>query len=218
MNKRPQVFGKAVTSKADAGFEKPRTDAWIHAEPGGDLGDICTDHLAKIGNHVNERDLHRQERVGGMLDDFSGAQTGDQDGSIERSVDFLKDRFSACGFNPTNHPVGIEEVFDRNSFLKEFRVGGDIKRDFTYRAVAVAGSFRVTQECALHPFGGDCRHGTFLHDEFVAVEVQRNGASDGLYLRQVSLAVFTLRGAHTNEEDGGVADRCLEVVHGNEVV
>ena len=43
-------------------------NARVGAKPRAYLVDVGAGGLRDVGNHVDERDLHRQKRVGGMLD------------------------------------------------------------------------------------------------------------------------------------------------------
>src|SRR6266849_10134532 len=62
------VFREAEPSKTNAWDQERRSDPWIHAHSQSDLGHICADRLAQVRNHVDERDLHSQERVRRVLD------------------------------------------------------------------------------------------------------------------------------------------------------
>ena len=104
------VFWEAGTAVADSGVEKFGANARIGADSGADLLDIRADAFGNVGDGIDEGNFHRQERVGGMLDQFGAAGIGDDQRSLgvrvackrnciglaviaagsERAIDFLE--------------------------------------------------------------------------------------------------------------------------------
>jgi len=82
------VFGKAGAAVADAGVQKAASDARIRADALADLIHVRTYGLADRGHGVDEGNLHGQERIGRVLDEFGALAAGHEnlwgDGSTIR--------------------------------------------------------------------------------------------------------------------------------------
>ena len=72
-------FGKAGAAIAGAGVQELRADAVVEADAARDLLHVGADLFAEIGDLVDEGDLGREERVGGVFDQLGGAPAGEQD-------------------------------------------------------------------------------------------------------------------------------------------
>ena len=62
-----RVLGKARTAEAGPGVEELGADALVEADAARDVHHVGVDAFAQIGDLVDERDLHRQKHVGGVL-------------------------------------------------------------------------------------------------------------------------------------------------------
>ncbi|MCY1238973.1 hypothetical protein D9M68_664340 [compost metagenome] len=68
-----RVLREARAAIAGARMQELRADAAIEADAAGDVLDIGADLFAEVGHLVDEGDLHRQEGIAGILDQFGGA-------------------------------------------------------------------------------------------------------------------------------------------------
>ncbi len=116
-------------------MQELRPDAAVQPDAAGDVLHIGTDFLAQIGNLVDEGDLHRQEGVAGIFDQFRSAACREHERrlvEIERPIDFRHhlSRATVAAVDPDDDPVGPFEILDRGTFPQEFRVGddGDVSR------------------------------------------------------------------------------------------
>ena len=118
------ILRKAEASKTDSRIQECGTDARIQAHPIGNLGYICSDHLAQVCHHIDERDLHRQEGIRGMLNQLGRIRIRSQedgvlalgairmDGASEllldnRTVDLAQKRFCTGRVSSDDDPVGV---------------------------------------------------------------------------------------------------------------
>ena len=76
---RPDVLRQAAAAEADAGAEEAAADAGVVADRVGELGDVGAGDLGDLGHRVDERDLGREERVRGDLDELGGGEVGDDE-------------------------------------------------------------------------------------------------------------------------------------------
>ncbi len=73
------VFGETGAAVADAWTEEAGTDAAVETDAAGDLFHVGLGGLAEIGDCVDEGDLHGEEGVGGVLDDFRTLGGGEEE-------------------------------------------------------------------------------------------------------------------------------------------
>ena len=71
------VLGKAASAVSQAGVEEVTSDAFVHADAIGDLFHVRAAGLADGRDGVDVADLEREERVGGVLDEFGRVDVGD---------------------------------------------------------------------------------------------------------------------------------------------
>jgi hypothetical protein len=95
--------------------------------------DVGADALAQVGDLVDERHLHGEEGVGGVLDELRRLYARRQDrrlDQVERAVEALQRGqrpLAARAFlRADHHAVGAHEVADGAALAQEFRVGGDL--------------------------------------------------------------------------------------------
>ena len=139
-------------------------DAVVEAHAAGDVLDIGADRLAQIRHLVDEGDLGRQERVGGVFDDLGAAPVGEQERravEIERPVDQLHHLPGALVVGADDDAVGPAEILDRRALAQEFGIGDDGK--------FLAG--RGLAHDALDRVAGADRHRRLGDDHLVAVEM-----------------------------------------------
>ncbi len=83
-------FGKHEPPKPGPACRNFRADAAVEPHAARDLLHVGADLLAQVRHLVDERDLGREERVGGVLDQLGGAPAGEQDRRLvdeQRPVD-----------------------------------------------------------------------------------------------------------------------------------
>ena len=73
LDQRQRVLGEARAAIAGAGMEELGADAVVEADAARHLLHVGADGFAEIGDLVDEGDLHREEGVGGIFDQFGGA-------------------------------------------------------------------------------------------------------------------------------------------------
>ena len=71
-----QIFGEARATEAWSGMEKFAADTIVKPDAAGDFLNIGADFFTEIGNFVDEGDLGRQKRIGGIFDELGGSPAG----------------------------------------------------------------------------------------------------------------------------------------------
>ncbi len=69
------ILRKTRAAEAGTGMQELRADAVIEADAARDVLDIRAGPLGQIGDFIDEGDLGREERVGGVFDQLGGAPT-----------------------------------------------------------------------------------------------------------------------------------------------
>ncbi len=106
---------------ADSPVPSHRTSHFLHVRP---------DFLAEVRHLVDERDLHREERVGGVFDHFRGLEARlDVRRFIqgERPVDFLHCVPRLGLVSADYHAVRVRKVLHRRAFTEKLGVGDDVE-------------------------------------------------------------------------------------------
>ena len=84
---RVDVLREAAAAEADARLQELGPDAVVEAHPPRDLDDVGAGLLADVRDLVDERDLGRQERVGGELDHLGAGDVGAHERRVQRRVE-----------------------------------------------------------------------------------------------------------------------------------
>ena len=167
-------------------MEELAADAAVEADAARHVVHVGADLLAQIGHFVDERDLHRQERVGGILGQFRRLDAGEHDrrlDQIQRAVQPAHHLPRAFGLGADHHAIGAHEVADRIALAQEFGVGGDV--EIKIRA-------RRADDLRDAPAGAD-GHGGFRHDHGVAGQRAGDLFGGGVDVAQVGVAVAAAR-------------------------
>ena len=163
-----------------------------------------------VGNRVDEGDLQRQKRVGGVLDELGALGVGHDDlrfrhfflrrrnnvrllvvsARSKRRVNFLQQLGGEFVVRADYDAIGIQEVGHRRAFAQEFRVGSHREQPRT-RAVEKQ---RLAQRLA-----GPHRNGALLHDYLALLNRLCDFVGHRLDERQVRFSGFRLRRPHRNE-------------------
>jgi hypothetical protein len=119
--------------------------------------------LAQVGHLVDEGDLHRQEGVGRVLDQFAGPPAGEDDRRLvqaQRAIELAHHRLGALVLGADHDAVGALEVLDRRAFAQELGVGdhGEL------------GLGLVSLDDRLDLVAGADRHGRLGDDDGEAVD------------------------------------------------
>src|SRR5690606_20827553 len=77
-----RILRKAAAAVARTRVEELRTDAVVEPDAPGHRLDISADLLAEIRDFVDEGDLHREEGVSRILDQFGCATAGEHQRSL----------------------------------------------------------------------------------------------------------------------------------------
>ena len=93
-----------------------------------------------------------------MLDQLRRIDVGDDDGGVERRVDFLHGRDGALGFDADDDPIRLHQVLHRETFPQKLRVAHHVELHLRF-AVAFNGLLDLV--------AGLDRHGAFIDDDLV---------------------------------------------------
>jgi hypothetical protein len=162
---------EAAATPAGTWLEELVTDPGVVAHAEGDVLDVRADGLAHGGHGVDEGDLRREERVGGVLDRLRGRGVGDDDRGGDAEVEGLHAHGGRLVLGADHDAIGVEEVVDRRPLAEELRVGHD-------RDVGPA-------ERALDDAGRADRHRRLVDDDRLAGEERPDHAGRVLDVRQV---------------------------------
>ena len=106
-------------------------DAAVETDALGHVLNVGAQPLAQVGNLVDEGDLGRQEAVGGVLDELSRLERGEEHrrlGEEQRPVERPHDRLRPFGLDTDDDPVGAHEIADRGALSQELRIRDRIER------------------------------------------------------------------------------------------
>ena len=121
---RSHVLGEAGASEAEARPQEAGADPGVEPHPARHQVDVRTDLLADVRDLVDERDLGRQEGVGGELDHLRGGHVRDQLGAAEPAVERRDALTDGRIVGTHDHPVGMQEVLDRAALAEELGIRG----------------------------------------------------------------------------------------------
>ena len=102
------------------------SDPVIQADAARHLLHVGVQHFAQIGDLVDEGDLHRQEGVGGIFDQFRGPPAGEQDRrlvQVQRAIEVRHHHPRPLVLDADDDPVRPLEIVDRRAFAQELGVG-----------------------------------------------------------------------------------------------
>ncbi len=116
------VFPETIPTVSDAGIEERPTDAAIQAHALGDLRDIRADPFANLRHRVDKRNLHRQERIRGVLDQLRAFHVGHHDGGVQGLVQGQQQVLGPLAFHPDDDPIRMEEILQGLPLTQELRV------------------------------------------------------------------------------------------------
>ncbi len=144
-----------------------RTDAGVVAESKGEKVHVGTRRLANLGHRVDVRDLGREERVGGDLDELGGGRSATTSGVP--SFEDRGERRAQLGLRPggcdTEHQaVGVQGVLHRETFAKELRVPGELE---------LGAEGRGPGDELGEPLRGTDRHGRLADQQRLAGDAAR---------------------------------------------
>ena len=120
---RLHVLGKARTAVADAGVQEVRADAPVEAHARGHDAHVGADLLADVGDLVDERDLGRQEGVGGVLDHLGAGHGGAHDRGVDAGVERGDAVAVGIVVGADHDAVGVQHVVERGALAQELGVG-----------------------------------------------------------------------------------------------
>ena len=131
-----------------------------------------------------------------MLDQFRGVDVRDDDGRIERLINFLHRRHWPLRSHADHNPVRLHQIFNREPLAQELRVAGHVE---IHRAFDGLG----------HLVTGLHRHRAFVHDDLVACHRRGNFPRHTFNKAQVHRPVRERRRRHRNENDVRLLDSVL---------
>ena len=115
-----------------------RSNPVVEPDAARDFLHVGADLFGKVGNFVDESDLGGKERVGGVLDQFGRAASGEQNGrtiEVKRSVELAHYLARARIGGTDDDSIGKLEIADGGAFAEELRIGhdGDSRRPVGFR-------------------------------------------------------------------------------------
>ena len=182
-------------------------DPVVHADAARDVLHIGAHLFAKVGDFVDESDLGRQKRVGGVFDEFGRAPIDEEQGwlvEVQRPRDqSAHDRAGPLVRRAHDDPVRAFEIADRRALPEELRIGdGD--------EIGVGPRFR---DDPLDFVACADRHGRLRDDHGEAVEGRGDLLRGGIDEGQIGVAIAaTRRSAHRDEDSLGAPHRLSDVL------
>ncbi len=193
------VFREARSSVSDAGIQELWSDSRVGSDARANFLDVCAGAFRNIGDRIDERYFHRQERVGCMFDEFRALRIGDDDRcprvriSGERNcvllfvvtargqwpVDRRQQGSAEVVVDSHDDPVRIQKIGDRRALAQEFWIRSHGERSRR----SAAQEQRPSQG-----FASAYRHGAFLDDYLRAPNRGSNFVGHRFHERQVSLS------------------------------
>src|SRR5437660_8348113 len=217
-----QVLRKTRSAVAYTWIQEPRANPAVRSNSLNHLMYVRAHGLADRSDGVDERNLHRQKRIGSMLDQFGAFGTRDNQwrwnacpvwfgnrirplivaAIAERRIDFAEQGSAAFAVRSNYNPIGIQKIRDRAAFSQELRIRSDIE-GIRRRGVA--------QDDLANPVTCVDRNCALLNDNLIAVDCPRNAASHGFHVRQISFTLLRGRRAHRTEYCLAGPHRLLQV-------
>ena len=135
-----QVLRKAEPTKSNTWFQEGRSDSRIQTHTLRYFSDIRPRHLAQIGNHVDERNLHGEKRIGCVFDELcricvsyekrrhfsfrTGVVNRTSKGLIyDRRIDLLHQPCSTRRTDSYDNPVRMKKIMNRGAFPQKLGIG-----------------------------------------------------------------------------------------------
>src|SRR6266403_1585695 len=213
-NESLKIFGETKTTEADTGIQEGLSDTLIAADALGYLGDVRASRFTCISHQIDERNLHGQERVGGMLYKFgaicvghnqrhfmNGRTMGMNRASSGRRqnwpVDFLHHRDSTWRFRSDHNTIGMEKISNRGSFAEKLRVRHNVK---TQSVNVINGEMFPQTLCGLY------RDGALFDDQAISMRRRGNRAGDRFNGTEIRFPVVQRRSANTDENSSPLFD------------
>ena len=192
---RADVLRQAAAAEADAGAEEAAADARVVPDRVGELRDVGAGDLGDLGHRVDERDLGREERVGGDLHELGGRVVGDDERRVlgdRRVVDLAQDVGGARALrrrrrrDARDEPIGVDRVLHGPALAKELGVPHERR----------AGRLDARREAA----GGADRHRRLAGDDVAGRQVRQQPVDRRVHVGEVGrVAVLLLRRADADE-------------------
>src|SRR5204862_1461786 len=141
------VRRKTRSAVAYTWIQEPRANPAVRSNSLNHLLHVRAYGFADRCDGVDERNLHRQKRIGSMLDQFSAFGTGDDQwrwnacpvrfgnrirplivaAIAERRIDFAEQGSAAFAVRSNYNPIGIQKIRDRAAFSQALRIRSDIE-------------------------------------------------------------------------------------------
>src|SRR5260370_14111961 len=175
MNEGLHVLWKTETAIAKPGLEELSADTRIESHGMRHFLDVSADFFAKIGHNVGVADFQREERIGGVLDEFGAVDGSDEEfrfvarrasSIVHRAAEIFLENWAVdfaelCRgggiLDADNNAVGVKKIINSGAFAKKFGVGG--------HAVLYVAVFGIGGEGAAEFEPGARGDGAFFDDE-----------------------------------------------------
>ena len=219
MQQRVYVFAETTATPAQARIKEACADTRIEADSCHHLRRFGTHALADIRNLVGKADLHRQKRVGGVLDHLGAGQRGGHHRNLAHSgrprqkrrsveallyqglVQFPQDAQCLLLFRAEHDAVRIKRIRDGGALAQELRIAGHSKARVAHHSVrTLPDAFAhqcVYQVSAAHRYRGFVHH----YAELRAVHGRADTVCGRLQITQVRLAGGQRGCAYRDEGD-----------------
>ena len=202
------VLRETASTVAAARVEELRADAGVATDALTDHVHVGAHEFAEVRDVVHEADAGREHGVRGVLDHLGTRDVGEDDAEVvehHRAVEAGHEFLRLFAFHTDDDAVGLHEVRDGASFLKEFRVAGHIKRNLD------AALVELFLNRSLDLLGGADWDGRFGHEHCIFLDVLAESARDGENILQICGAVFVRGRAHGAEDHLYVVENTSEV-------
>ena len=124
-DERTGVLGKAAPAPSGTGPEERAADSVVGTDALDHVVDVGSNRLAHRRHRVDERDLHGQKAVGGVLDGFGRRRVGEDDVGVERRVEGRHPLGTGAFVAADDDTVGVEEIVHRRALAQELGIGDD---------------------------------------------------------------------------------------------
>src|SRR5215813_12565057 len=215
------ILGKARSTISNPGPQKTRSDTSIAANALTNILNVGAYRLAHVCHSIDQKNLHRQKCVTGMLDELRtlgrsfnvgrgyrcAVRFGNCIGSLEiapvdeRAIHIAQVGKGAGGVAADHNPVWVKEIFDCTSLTQELRIRDHVEL-FSTASIQDHGTF--------HPCAGIDGNGALFDNNLVPIDSAGDVASHRFNMGKISLPVNGNRSSNSDEDDERFSNRLTQ--------